>query len=66
MILSETEKRVVINLHLKGCTGKMGSMNRKQRRDLLEGLISKGMIDKNCNPTPAGIEAAKPDYLKNL
>lgn len=64
--LSETEKRVIINIHLRGCTGSMGSMTAKQRGELLQRLIDKGMLNSNGNPTPAGIYAAKPDYLKNL
>lgn len=65
-MLSETEKRVIISLHLRGCTGSMGSMNRAQRSKLLHGLIDKGMIDNKCNPTKLGLETAKPEYLKNL
>lgn len=61
---TETEKRVIMNIHLRGCTGKMGNMNQKQRGELLQGLISKGMLDKNGNPTPKGINEAKPDFLK--
>jgi len=55
--LTDTEKRVLRNLHLLGYTGKMGNMTAKKRGELLQGLISKGMLDKNCRPTKAGINA---------
>lgn len=63
--ISATEKRVLISLHLQGCTGKMGSMNRAKRLALLQGLIAKGLMDKNCNPTKKGIELAAPTFYKN-
>jgi len=66
MELTETEKRVLISLHLRGCSGPMGSLNIKQRRQLIYNLIDKGLLDQSLNVTPAGINAAKPDYLKHL
>lgn len=63
--LSDTELLVVRNLHLTGTMGKSGSLNEKQRGAVLYGLIAKGMIDKNCNPTRLGIEVSSPLYNEN-
>ena len=60
--LTETEKRVLISLHLRGGTGSMGSMNKKQRLSLLNGLISKGYMNSNCDLTEKGIKATRPSY----
>lgn len=60
--LTETEKRVLINLHLRGITGHMGSMNKKQRLSLLNGLVSKGYMNSNCALTEKGIKATRPSY----
>lgn len=62
MKLSETEIRVLRNLHLKGCTGKMGSLNLAARKKLLFGLVDKKLIDQRCNLTALGIELSKPNY----
>lgn len=59
MELTPTEKRVLQSIHLQGCTGKMGSLSLRQRRDLLQRLITKGLMDNNCNLTELGIELSK-------
>lgn len=61
-MINETEKRVLQSLHLRGCTGSMGSMNHKQRRELLQGLITKGYLNNKAEVTPAGIEISAPKY----
>ena len=60
MELTKTEIRVLRNLHLKGCTGKMGSMNLKQRKELLNGLLEKGLINRKAELTEKGIEESLP------
>ena len=62
MELTKTEKRVLISLHLQGCTGKMGMLNKKQRLALLQGLVAKGYLDKNGEPTTKGIDACAPKF----
>lgn len=54
--ISDTEKRVLQNLHLRGFMGKMGAMKQADRVKLLQGLVAKGLIDANCNVTKLGIE----------
>lgn len=49
--LSETEKRVLMSFLMQGTTGRMGSMTKKQRLDVLNGLVEKGYLDKNANVT---------------
>jgi len=63
MKITDTEKRILQNLHLKGCTGKMGSLNKDQRGKILKGLQDKGLLDKNCRPTQKGIEVSAPFYV---
>lgn len=58
--LSQSEVRALQSFQLKGCLGKCGSMNISQRRALLTGLISKGLLTANCTLTPLGIELSKP------
>jgi hypothetical protein len=58
MIITETEKRILRNLHLQGKMGKCGALNIKQREVLLRGLIKKGLLKENCTLTDAGIEAS--------
>lgn len=60
--LTDTEKRVLQNLHLKGYTGPMGNMKLAQRRKLMCGLVDRGFLDKNGVPTKLGIEVSAPFY----
>jgi len=64
MELTKTEIRVLRNLHLTGGTGKMGSMSLKQRRELIRGLLAKGLIDERAKLTKKGIEASLPSNIK--
>jgi hypothetical protein len=59
LTITETEKRILKNIHLQGCTGKCGSLNLKQRRELLYGLINKGLLKENLTLTESGIELSK-------
>jgi hypothetical protein len=54
--ISNSEKRVLQSLHLQGSMGKCGRLNLQQRRNLLQGLIEKGLLDNNGNVTKLGIE----------
>jgi len=57
MELTPTEKRVLQSIHLRGCTGAMGSLNLNQRKTILYGLIEKGLLDAKTGVlTPKGIE----------
>lgn len=56
--ITEIEKKVLQSLHLRGIMGKMGAMTKKKRADLLNGLIKKGLLDKNGNVTKKGIEVS--------
>ena len=49
--LSKTEKSFLLKLHFTGCLGKTGSLNKKQRFEILTGLINKGFLNENCQPT---------------
>lgn len=62
MELTPTEKRVLQSIHLQGHTGKMGSMNLQKRRELLQGLIEKDLLDKNGKVTELGIELTAPKF----
>jgi len=55
--VTETELRVLRSLHLRGFMGPMGSMKINERGKLLDGLIDKGLLTKECNLTRQGIEA---------
>jgi hypothetical protein len=55
MNLTDTEIRVLKNIHLKGCMGKCGALNIKQREKLLLGLIEKGLLRENMTLTEKGI-----------
>lgn len=66
MNLSETEKRVLTSLHLRGCTGSMGSMNSKARLNLLNSLVERGLLNDKCEVTKVAIEAIRPQYLKEM
>jgi hypothetical protein len=54
--LSETEKRILRNLHLLGYMGKCGSLKKEQRLNILQKLISEGYLNTSCNLTPKGIK----------
>jgi len=56
--ISDTEKRVLKSLHLRGMMGKVGALTKKQRLALLKGLIKKGFLDKNGNVTQKGIKVS--------
>ena len=60
--LTETELRVLRSLHLRGCTGKMGSLNRKERLAILTGLIDRGYLTGGMNLTEKGIQISAPKY----
>ena len=60
--LTETEVRVLRNLHLTGGTGKMGSLNLAKRRLLITGLVKKGLLSEDCVVTKKGIEVSAPFY----
>ncbi len=56
--LTATEKRVLRSMHLRGTMGKCGSLNAKQRHQLLTRLIRKGMMDDSLQLTAKGIDAS--------
>lgn len=58
--ISKAEKRVLQSLHLTGTMGKCGSLNAAKRKELLEGLISKKLLNKNCNLTKLGVNISLP------
>jgi len=58
-MINETERRVLLSLHLKGCTGNMGSLNLKQRTKVLQGLIQKGLLTDKAEVTKLGHELCK-------
>jgi len=51
MKINETEKRVLLSLHLQGCMGKCGNMTRKKRFALLQGLITRGLLNEQLEVT---------------
>jgi len=59
LTLTETEKRVLQSLHLRGFTGKMGSLNLGQRRKLMFGLVDKGLLTEQCKLTSLGLELSR-------
>jgi len=61
--ITATELRVLESLHLRGCTGSMGSMKLPERRKLLRGLIKEGYLTEQCTLTTKGIEASIPKYI---
>lgn len=65
MTLTETEKRIIRNLHLRGIVGSMGKMKSKDRLKLLQGLIDNGYLNSKCEPTKKGIEATAPFSTNN-
>jgi hypothetical protein len=64
MKTTETEKRVLQSLHLRGIMGNMGSMKQKERLSLLQGLILRGLLTNDCVVTPLGIEVSAPFYVQ--
>ncbi|MCP4373831.1 MAG: hypothetical protein GY797_37880 [Deltaproteobacteria bacterium] len=62
MAITKAEKRVLTSFHLQGHMGKCGSLNKKQRLDLLKGLITKGLLNDNCQITRQGVKAVKPQF----
>jgi hypothetical protein len=58
--ISQTEKRILQNLHLKGCIGKCGSLTKKERETILNGLIKKELLTQRCTLTKLGIEYSAP------
>jgi hypothetical protein len=64
MKITETEKRILQNLHLYGYMGKCGSLTQKQRLTALNGLIAKGLLSSSGKITKLGIEISAPSYTK--
>ena len=62
MLLSNTEKRVLLSLHLRGCAGSLGSMNLSQRRKFIQSLIKRGLLDENAYLTKKAIDLIQPKY----
>jgi hypothetical protein len=62
MQLTATEKRILQNIHWLGHTGKCGSLNLKQRRALLHGLVEKGLLTPDMTLTKLGVEVSAPFY----
>ncbi len=58
--LTPTELRVLQNIHLNGCTGRMGSLNLAQRRKVIFGLVEKKLLNDKARLTPLGIELSAP------
>lgn len=60
--LSQTEIRILQNIHLTGTMGKCGSLTAKQRLSILTGLINKKLLTESLNLTAKGIEQSAPKY----
>ncbi len=60
--LSQTEIRILQNIHLTGTMGKCGSLTAKQRLSILIDLINKKLLTENVTLTAKGIEASAPKY----
>jgi len=58
-MINDTERRVLISLHLRGCMGNCGSMTSKQRGKLLQGLIDKELLTINGQVTKRGQQLCK-------
>ena len=50
------EKRILISLHLQGMMGKCGNLNKVKRKEMLDRLIRRGILNENCKVTPFGLE----------
>lgn len=60
--LSQTEKRILQNIHLTGTMGKCGSLTKKQRLSILNKLIENKLLTDRLALTPKGIEVSAPSY----
>jgi len=56
--ITPIEKRVLRSLHLIGIMGNCGTLNKKQRLNLLNDLIKKGCLNANGQVTKKGIEVS--------
>jgi hypothetical protein len=61
-MISPTENRILVSLHLQGHMGKCGSLNKQQRLALLQGLQAKGLLDKDCELTQEGVRVSGPNF----
>lgn len=52
--IDKTEKQILINLYIDGKMGKCGSLTLKQRQQVLNGLLNKGLITNACQLTRTG------------
>jgi len=59
-MLTQQEKRIIVNLHLKGTVGSCGALTKKQRLELLTGLMERGYLTSKCRPTDKAIEETRP------
>ena len=59
-MLTEQEKRINVNLHLKGVVGSCGALTKKQRYDLVYGLVDRGYLTAKGQPTAKAIEETRP------
>ncbi len=50
-MLNEQQKRVLTSIHLRGITGSMGSMNKKQRVAFLMDLVANGYLSAHGTVT---------------
>jgi hypothetical protein len=59
-MLTQQEKRIIVNLHLKGCIGSCGAITSKQRYIVLQKLINEGYLTERMKPTAKAIEETRP------
>lgn len=60
--ISQTEKRILQNIHLTGTMGKCGSLTQKKRLSILNKLIENNLLTERLTLTPKGIEQSAPKY----
>ena len=56
--LTQLERKVLRSLNLIGVMGSCGTLNKKQRLNLLNDLIKKGCLNANGQVTKKGIEVS--------
>lgn len=59
-MLTDQEKRIIVNLHLTGKVGSCGALTKNQRYNILTSLVDHGYLTSRCQPTPKAIEETRP------